>query len=46
LFTDEFEKTGLFVKFLKNGEWFEAQRCDFERATALADELVSERRGA
>jgi hypothetical protein len=33
LFTDEAEGSGSFVKFLKNGLWYEAERCDFERAT-------------
>jgi hypothetical protein len=33
LFTDEAERTGAFVKFLKNGLWYEAERQDFERAT-------------
>ena len=39
LFTDEAERSGAFVKFLKNGQWYEAERCDFERATAR--ELVA-----
>jgi hypothetical protein len=33
LFTDEAERNGAFVKFLKNGLWYEAERQDFERAT-------------
>lgn len=33
LFTDETESAGAFIKFLKNGEWFEAGKDDFERAT-------------
>lgn len=33
LFTDEAEWSGAFVKFLKNGSWFEAERQDFEGAT-------------
>jgi hypothetical protein len=33
LFTDEAERSGAFVKFLKNGLWYEAERQDFERAT-------------
>jgi hypothetical protein len=33
LFTDEAERSGSFVKFLKNGVWYEAARDDFERAT-------------
>jgi hypothetical protein len=39
LFTDETEGSGAFVKFLKNGLWYEAERCDFERATVR--ELVA-----
>ena len=35
LFTDEAEKDGAFVKFLKNGTWFEASRADFDGATQL-----------
>lgn len=34
LFTDEAGGNGAFVKFLKNGLWYEAERRDFERATA------------
>lgn len=33
LFTDEAEPSGAFVKFLKNGSWYEAARDDFESAT-------------
>jgi|HubBroStandDraft_4_1064222.scaffolds.fasta_scaffold2947676_1 hypothetical protein len=33
LFTEETERSGVFVKFLKNGLWHEAARDDFERAT-------------
>jgi len=33
LFTDKAERSGEFVKFLKNGSWYEAERRDFERAT-------------
>ncbi len=38
LFTDGAENTGIFVKFLKNGEWYEAERRDFARSTALLKE--------
>lgn len=34
LFTDEAEASGLFIKFLQNGDWFEADRADFVRSTA------------
>jgi hypothetical protein len=33
LFTDETEQSGLFVKFLKSGSWYEADRDEFSRAT-------------
>jgi len=33
LFTDETESSGIFVKFLKNGLWYEADRSDFLRFT-------------
>jgi hypothetical protein len=48
LFTDETEKSGLFVKFLKNGSWYEAERRDFELATCLSNQLeeISVQRGA
>jgi hypothetical protein len=35
LFTDDHENTGVFVKFLKNGEWFEAERSEFEESTVM-----------
>lgn len=33
LFTDQNEPSGAFIKFLQNGEWFEADREEFERST-------------
>lgn len=33
LFTDETQPTGVWVKFLKGGLWFEADRLDFDRST-------------
>jgi hypothetical protein len=42
LFTDEAEPSGLFIKFLKSGYWYEAERDEFLRATAA----LSGRRGA
>jgi len=33
LFIENAEGSGIFVKFLRNGEWFEAARSDFERST-------------
>jgi hypothetical protein len=33
LFTDEAEPSGVFVKFLKNGSWYEADRNEFARST-------------
>ena len=33
LFTDQVEPAGAFVKFLKSGLWYEAERSDFERFT-------------
>ena len=38
LFTDDADSTGVFVKFLKNGEWYEAERGDFMRSTAVVTE--------
>jgi hypothetical protein len=38
LFTDDADSTGVFVKFLKNGEWYEAERGDFMRSTTLVTE--------
>jgi hypothetical protein len=35
LFTDDADSTGVFVKFLKNGVWYEAERADFMRSTRL-----------
>jgi hypothetical protein len=51
LFTDEAEPAGLFIKFLKSGSWYEADRREFERATVpLPDHpesaLLSAQRGA
>ena len=51
LFTDETGASGLFIKFLKSGSWYEAERNDFLRATAPLSEsgehaVLSERRGA
>jgi hypothetical protein len=34
LFTDEPDLSGVFVKFLQNGLWYEAQRDEFVRCTA------------
>jgi hypothetical protein len=33
LFRDDPENSGVFVKFLKNGAWFEAKRGEFEGST-------------
>jgi hypothetical protein len=33
LFTDAPEPSGVFVKFLKSGAWYEAERSEFARAT-------------
>ena len=33
LFTEDAENTGVFVKFLKSGSWYEAERLEFERST-------------
>ena len=51
LFTDEREPSGIFIKFLKNGSWFEAERNEFLRCTAPLREhekgkAASARRGA
>jgi hypothetical protein len=35
LFTDDHENSGVFVKFLKNGAWFEAERGEFEGSTVM-----------
>jgi len=35
LFTDGTDQTGMFVKFLKNGVWYEAERREFDQATML-----------
>jgi hypothetical protein len=34
LFTDDPELAGTFVKFLKNGMWYETERSEFVRSTA------------
>jgi hypothetical protein len=39
LFTDEREPSGVLIKFLKGGAWYEAERREFTRST----EQVSER---
>lgn len=47
LFTDETRPAGVFIKFLHNGSWFEADRDEFVRATVpLCEEHVTARRGA
>jgi hypothetical protein len=33
VFTDEAEPSGIFVKFLRSGSWFEADRREFDRST-------------
>jgi hypothetical protein len=38
LFMDDLENTGVFVKFLKNGAWFETERGEFEGSTAMVTE--------
>ena len=39
LFTDEdTDKANTFVKFLKNGLWYEAERDDFANSTSLIQE--------
>jgi hypothetical protein len=40
LFTDDVEKEGFFVKFLRNGSWYEATRCDFAAATKRQETAV------
>jgi hypothetical protein len=44
LFTDETEPSGVFVKFLKNGSWYEAERTEFARSTVPLE--LSVQRGA
>jgi hypothetical protein len=51
LFTDEAELSGAFVKFLKCGSWYEADRNEFLRSTVVLKEhpekaRLSVRRGA
>jgi hypothetical protein len=47
LFTDETHPTGVFIKFLHNGSWFEANRDEFMRATvSLCEEHFIARHGA
>lgn len=54
LFTDETNPAGVFVKFLKDGAWYEADRSDFEHATrslpvsrqGATDSPISLRHGA
>ena len=51
LFTEEVEPFGAFVKFLKSGSWYEAERDEFVRCTALLcghqdSAATSARRGA
>jgi hypothetical protein len=51
LFTDETEQSGLFVKFLKSGSWYEADRSEFSRSTVPLHSreektALSARRGA
>ena len=51
LFTDEPEPSGVFIKFLKSGSWYEAERSEFLRCTAPLREhqdgaAASARRGA
>jgi len=51
LFTDETQSSGLFIKFLKSGLWYEADRDEFMRSTVLLrnrqeNGALSARRGA
>jgi hypothetical protein len=51
LFTEDADPAGQFVKFLKNGSWFEADRNEFARSTAPLRDFhegtaISVRRGA
>jgi hypothetical protein len=48
LFTDELGPAGSFIKFLKCGSWYEAERNEFARATEPAGEgqALSAQRGA
>jgi hypothetical protein len=51
LFTDEKEPSGVFIKFLKGGSWYEAVRDEFVQSTVrLRDHqdkaAISARRGA
>lgn len=51
LFTDEHEPSGVFIKFLQSGSWYEAPRDEFVRCTAPLREhqegkAASARRGA
>jgi hypothetical protein len=51
LFTDETEPSGIFIKFLESGSWYEAERNEFVRATVplrehQQDAAASARRGA
>jgi hypothetical protein len=48
LFTDDPSGKGPYVKFLKSGLWYEAERMEFERATSpeSASKAASVRLGA
>jgi hypothetical protein len=48
LFTVDTEPTGVFIKFLKGGAWYEAERDEFEQATVPLHEVMalSARHGA
>jgi hypothetical protein len=50
LFTDETGQAGLFVKFLKSGSWYEADRSEFSRSTVPLhgpqEKQLSAQRGA
>jgi hypothetical protein len=50
LFTDETGQAGFFVKFLKSGSWYEADRTEFSRSTVPLhgpqEKQLSAQRGA
>lgn len=37
LFTDDDARQGVFVKFLKNGNWYESDRSEFRRCTLATE---------
>jgi len=39
VFTDDADHAGVFIKFLKNGTWYEAERDEFARSTRAEDRV-------